>query len=133
MMRRILVAIAIASCSAPGGLDAGTCAITCGENQHCEAGVCVDGCAPDQTLCGNATLRCSNLQTSTTDCGACAVACASGQTCVAGHCSGCALPLVACGTQCARLSHDPGHCGSCGNSCSAGKICVHGACASRAC
>lgn len=133
MIRRILGAIAIASCSGQGGVDAGVCDITCGANQHCESGVCVDGCAPDQTLCGNATLRCSNLQTSPTDCGACGLACAAGQTCVAGQCSGCTLPLVACGTQCSRLSNDPGHCGSCANRCPAGRICVHGACASRAC
>jgi len=113
-------------------LDCGACGHACLDNQSCDGGACVEGCAADKTDCAG---ECVDLHTSATHCGACARNCAdiNALTCVAGQCQTCAQGFGDCngnandGCETSTRTSDL-NCGGCGQVCGSGQHCAAGIC-----
>jgi hypothetical protein len=108
---------------------AGSCGITCADDQACTNGVCA--CRPGLTLCGAA---CVDLVGDSTHCGSCgATPCsAANPRCVSGTCGKtCPGGRSDCGGGCWDLSGDPTHCGTdCSHvtACKVDELCISGTC-----
>jgi len=110
--------------------NCGGCGATCGANQTCNVGRCLD-CPAGSMICNGA---CIDVSSNTANCGACGQACQPGSMCTGGQCV--VLPCrpgeTSCGGACTDLSRDPSNCGACGRACGAGAACIGGSCACAA-
>lgn len=90
-----------------------------------------DGCPSGQTMCGDDTASCTNLNFDPDNCGACGNVCMAGEACATGTCvdsADCPGGSVDCGGTCTITNVDRNNCGGCGNVCAADEICNAGTC-----
>ena len=63
--------------------NCGGCGITCGENEACSGGFCLEECRPGENVCDR---ECVDFRTDNTNCGGCGITCGEGEGCVESAC-----------------------------------------------